>query len=173
MSTIPVHTTTVQKQGDGSYIVRVIHHATGASTDVVFPYTTHSQELAEEYAAWKLTHAGQTEAPAKTAEAPDPRNPANRVSDPFGGKGQATAAQLPKAPTAVHEKPNSQALEPGSLPAGAVGTLVDGSKVTQKTAAAPEKIKVPVPAGDHNPEVEALEEHTAVEEAEEAEPAKE
>lgn len=51
--TVPFHTSTVNKQGDGSYVVRVIHHINGESTDVVFPHTAHSPTLANEYSDFK------------------------------------------------------------------------------------------------------------------------
>jgi hypothetical protein len=45
----PVKDVTVEKQGDGTYIVNVIHQQ-GVVSQVLFPYTYWGQDLAEEYA---------------------------------------------------------------------------------------------------------------------------
>lgn len=132
---VPFHAATVHKQGDGSHTVRVIHSISGESTDVSFPYTAHSQALADEYAAFK--NSQKVEAVAK--------------SNAFG---LAVATPPAPAPTVVNTPPVVVA------PVVEVPAPV----VAQPE---PEVIKVPVPAGDENIEVKALEEQTE-EAAEEA-----
>lgn len=148
---VPFHKATTHKQGDGSYLVRVIHSIGGHSTDVSFPYTNHTHELAEEYAKFKNDQVGkETEAPV-VAVAPAP------VAPPVVDSAPAPKPVAAPVPAPVREEKKVQPMPapaPNPIPAPTV-KFTEADKVK-----AAEVVQVPVPEGNDSSYVKALEEDT-------------
>lgn len=132
------------KQPDGSFIVRVFH-AHDRSTDIVFPYTPEAPLLAIEYADFKNA---QREKGKQSLATQAILREAKKDQDP----GNAHDQLMAKAE--LRPVPKETSVTPPPAPAP-----------TSVTSAPPAPIvEVPVPAGDNNPEVQALREETSTEE---------
>jgi hypothetical protein len=105
---IPMYKVASQKQGDGSYQVRVIHDINGNSTDVVFPAGAYTADLAEEYAEFKRRQVFSKYDfnTALTGEKAEPVSPPTFVGD-------VSTTNVPVIPTILEDA--SAATLPGTV----------------------------------------------------------
>ncbi len=147
----PIIDVEIEKQGDGSFVVTVVH-SQGIVTEVSFPYCAYVQDMAEDYA--KHLEALRAIPEIETFLAALPTEPVKKIPPftkstvpvvvaPFAGVANVVPPASPTVPLV------QQQIAPQTPPPVPTATM-SGAKV----------IHVPIPKGDNNEEVEALEEQT-------------